>query len=160
MNIANINEVIATATPVDEKLLRRDEINYKISIAKMGIPLSDEAKEALRRAAANKPPPTAERILKARTSNTGKKRTPEQRQRMSEAQRNRAPVTDETRRRISEAKTGEVRSAETRAKMSASWHTRYATAPTCPHCKKLVLRHLFGRFHGDNCKLKPKVGEQ
>ena len=83
-------------------------------------------------------------------------------------------VDENTRKKLSAAKTGKKASAEAKVKMSAAKTGRPKTAehkanisaakknaPTfqCPHCPKSCKATAFKRYHGDNCKMKPKENE-
>jgi len=78
--------------------------------------------------------------------------TDEVRARISEASK--AAMTDERRARNSEANKGRIFSEESRAKMSEACKRKPKV--TCPYCGKEGSISVMGRWHFDNCKLKPQ----
>ena len=38
-------------------------------------------------------------------------------------------------------------------------HEAHAVKTECPHCSKSIDQRNYGRWHGDNCKLNPKKGQ-
>lgn len=100
---------------------------------------------------------------------TGKKLSAEHRAAMS-AGRSGKPLSENHRKSIGAGNTGRVVSQETRQKISEAKKGVTPNRPMtesylallrrpkakaeCPHCGKEVAVNMFGRWHGDNCKMK------
>lgn len=117
--------------------------------------------------------------LKISKSNTGKKMSDAAKQKMSRAWESRvvseetklkmsesrkgvgnsrygAIVSEETRQKIRATQLGKVITPECREKQSIANKGRAKPKRLCSHCNKLIAVNVFKRFHGDNCKPRPR----
>lgn len=148
-------------------LKMREESRENIRKSRIGKTLSTEARLKISKKIKGRKF-TEEHKKRISISNTGKKCSEETKQRVSKANKgNKYRVgkyhTEETKSLIREkskissageknAMFGHVYTKETLLKLKKSANTILI----CPHCKKEIKRGTYNRWHGNNCKLKPK----
>lgn len=134
---------------------------------RFGKTASDETRKKQSESAKKKPPVSEK--TRQKLSDASKTRAPiseETRQKMIVALRNRAPISEETRQKMiashkgqfsgnKHPRFGKTVSEETRNKMSAS--AKNFIPVICPYCGLSGNRGNMARWHGDNCKMNPKL---
>lgn len=132
-----------------------------------GILWKPETRERLRvkiksRIAAMTP---GQRCAMTLAANTAKRGSKEQPSNKKEAQLKRWAETSVEERNLHGLKTWKDTTPEERKQRTAKMSKAFSPARvkgvpqpvvTCPHCSKLGGRAIMGRFHFDNCKLKPE----
>ena len=89
--------------------------------------------------------------------NKGITHSDETKAKIAEAGQNRAPISEETRlKMVIATQNRDPISEETRIKMSISAKKRVFKLVICEHCGLTGKGGNMSRWHGDNCKMKPK----
>lgn len=139
--------VNAMFTEPDPKMF--SDKGLRVATARLGVPLSDEAKEKIRSG-----------VAQAKAEGRVSKYTWTDAQREAQAARKRGVKRGERsaehRANSSKALTGRVFTEEHKAKIAAAAKARIANAPRilCPHCGLIEPEPIFRRHHGDRCKRK------
>jgi len=109
--------------------------------AQIGVPLSKERRENIRKAL------------------TGKTLPEKTKQRMRAAHKHRPVMTQETKNKIGKSNKGLSRSPEAIAKIKEARAKQVITTVnvTCPHCGKIGGSRIMPRYHFNNCKLLVKT---
>jgi len=132
---------------------------------KGGVPITEEHRENLRKAALNRPKPSAESQQKRIAKVIGQKRTDETRAKMSLAHKGKpkGPMSEEEKLKRSLTMKGKAKPEGFGDKVAERMREQFLKnnpnqredlKKICPHCGTTSGPSGYARWHGDNCKAK------